>query len=112
MSRQIVQVNPATVNKLLEGLHIASLRPANVGSRIVDPLFLVVGIVPAGSVRARHTQFEFLLVPVRLAIKSCGRHAYHDDSPPLAHQLARQVDRIQTGGARCNNHGVRSQAAG
>ena len=70
--------------------HVAPLGPADVADRIVEPALLVLAVVAARPVRARHAQLELLLV-VRGA-----RHLHPDvaddhDAAAVAAELARRA---------------------
>ena len=52
----------AGCDHLHDGLHVALLGPANVAVGIVNAAFLVLRIVPSGSVRAAEAEVDFLLV--------------------------------------------------
>ena len=60
--RQLARRDAAGGDELEERLHVALLGPADVAGRQVASALLVVAVVAAGAVRARHAELELLLV--------------------------------------------------
>src|SRR5690606_13761803 len=79
--------------KVQVALHVAVRGPPYVPYRVVDPPLLVLGIVPTGTIGARHPKTKFLLV-IMLSAEPCRHVSDHDDAAAVSAKPASQLDGI------------------
>src|SRR5438105_757975 len=109
MSNERRDVQRAHRQHVENRLEVALLGPAYESDRIIRPLFLVCGVIAAGSVRARYLEAELLHVEIRpLQLQACDAHEY--DAAALATHTRRLRDRFVAVGRRGYQHTVDAPA--
>lgn len=105
MGDERAHVDLARGHQIKDRLEIALFGPAHIGERIVPPLVLVTGIIPARPIGTRHLKGQ-LLFKEDGAGQLQARHAHKHDAATLAAHGRALQHRLRRFGGRRDDHPV------
>ena len=96
MRRERTQIDFPRVYQLLESFHVPLFSPSHVRRGVIDTIFLILQVVTARAIRARHPQFQFLLIPIRISLKASRHSAKHHNAALFAANRSCKIYRVET----------------